>query len=555
VSDRDGGISPSSWSGLLELIHTANKSLWMCPSFRELERWRAALQETLPEKRGRSKPSIWVLGRDGDELDQFSAAEEGHLFSAGRYDGMDFEGDRCRLAVLPDMPRAVSPLESFVATYLRDADFIQGRIATRFAQALGRCNRSNDDYAVYVLYNPEFAAQFTRSELRRHLSPEILTEVDRGILLTEEERFANGINLGRTLLGGDIDTVRQNLGQMPAYATSSSAAATIATAPYEVAGWAAMALQDYRGAVEQFTRCVEALQTAGDREYKAFWHYCRSHAEYLRCRSQSEPAAMARAIDDLETCIRIGAGVSVWFNRLQNSLNGLRAQAVRQQPSVMTDLREALFSKWDSLLETLGTTGVRFEEWINGRVLAPIESPKHDIVRNAVVELGRLLGYASEAPGGDAASDVRWLLPASSTSVVAIEIKAETDPEGEIPLRHISQCLAQREAEVTRLGPGTWVGSLLITNQRRVSAEAATSRGPVKLIHRTVISTIARRLTEILRAYRALWSSTNLPARQQARRETEKRLPPTGFFRVLIEESPEWIAADFVNDVWKRSTD
>jgi hypothetical protein len=71
--------------------------------------------------------------------------QAGHLIAAGRYDGMDFPGDTCRVEILPEVTVATSDLEEFVSAYLRDAPFATTRFDQRVAQALGRCNRFEDD--------------------------------------------------------------------------------------------------------------------------------------------------------------------------------------------------------------------------------------------------------------------------------------------------------------------------------------------------------------------------------------------------------------------------
>ena len=41
------------------------------------------------------------------------------------FDGMDFQGDECRLVVLATLPRAINIQEEFLCAYLRDAGFMK----------------------------------------------------------------------------------------------------------------------------------------------------------------------------------------------------------------------------------------------------------------------------------------------------------------------------------------------------------------------------------------------------------------------------------------------
>src|SRR5436309_3498821 len=120
---------------------------------------------------------------------------------AGRYDGMDFPGDTCRVEVVPEVPVATSDLEEFVSAYLRDAPFAEARFSQRVAQALGRCNRGEHDRAVYLLTDPEFLGRFSQRRTLDALPDDVRADVyaaldrsDRGFAsgLAEAERFLAG---------------------------------------------------------------------------------------------------------------------------------------------------------------------------------------------------------------------------------------------------------------------------------------------------------------------------------------------------------------------------
>ncbi len=131
------------------LIAAAGKALWLCARSSTADVLQAAL---IDAKLG----NVRRLQADNGAADLFAAVETGQLVCAGRYDGMDFPGDSCRLEILPEIPVATSELEDFISAYLRDAPFARSRFAQRVAQALGRCNRGESDRAVYLLWDPGF---------------------------------------------------------------------------------------------------------------------------------------------------------------------------------------------------------------------------------------------------------------------------------------------------------------------------------------------------------------------------------------------------------------
>src|SRR5690606_17655184 len=102
----------------------------------------------------------------------------GHLFVAGRFDGMDFKDDECRIVVITTLPRAINLQEEFITSYLRDAGFMRRRLNQRIIQALGRCNRAPTDHGVYFLADQRFATHFSREANREGLTWNLQAEID-----------------------------------------------------------------------------------------------------------------------------------------------------------------------------------------------------------------------------------------------------------------------------------------------------------------------------------------------------------------------------------------
>ena len=74
--------------------------------------------------------------------------------------------------------RAINIQEEFLCAYLRDSGFMRRRLNQRIVQALGRCNRSPDDFSVYVLADRRFASHFGRESNRVGLSNNMIAEID-----------------------------------------------------------------------------------------------------------------------------------------------------------------------------------------------------------------------------------------------------------------------------------------------------------------------------------------------------------------------------------------
>ena len=185
------------------------KSLWLCSSRLEADRTKRSVVEWLNSNGFVGHPT-WTLTSLGNEIDDFKRAPAGHLFVAGRFDGMDFKADECRLVVLTTLPRATNPQEEFLSAYLRDARFMLERLNQRIVQALGRCNRASDDFAVYILADQRFSSHFSRGSYRVGLPRDIAAELDYAEDNTEAETHDLAQRVG-TFLSGDFARFDQDL--------------------------------------------------------------------------------------------------------------------------------------------------------------------------------------------------------------------------------------------------------------------------------------------------------------------------------------------------------
>ena len=123
-TNDDSDIPSRMALALLNSIRTHPKSIWLCASEREAIHLCKVVEEWLKENGCTGHPT-WILTPLGDEIDQFRQAPIGHLFVAGRFDGMDFKDDECRIVVIATIPKAINLQEEFITSYLRDSGFMR----------------------------------------------------------------------------------------------------------------------------------------------------------------------------------------------------------------------------------------------------------------------------------------------------------------------------------------------------------------------------------------------------------------------------------------------
>ncbi|WP_244923703.1 helicase C-terminal domain-containing protein, partial [Enhygromyxa salina] len=238
----------------------------------------------------------------GDEVDQFRRASSGHLFVAGRFDGMDFKDDECRIVVITTLPRAINLQEEFITSYLRDAGFMRRRLNQRIVQALGRCNRAPEDYGLYFLADQRFATHLSTEANREGISVNIQAEID---LAQDVAEMVDGDVVTRVtqFLQGDFVLYDAELAERAdGVPPPRPAKSTTDTSADEVLGWAALDSQNYPVAADKFEACWEAAKADNALELGALHGWHRAKALYLHG-GLGDAGARERGLQALEEAI------------------------------------------------------------------------------------------------------------------------------------------------------------------------------------------------------------------------------------------------------------
>jgi Helicase C-terminal domain len=125
-----------------------------------------------------------------ESLEPFTNASDTVLALANRYDGLDLPDDACRLLLLYGLPGGTNLQEQFLLYRLAATSLLRDRLVTRLTQAVGRCTRSDTDYAVVIILEQRLVDFVLKSDTRTILHPEIQAPI-----------AVNGFKLGRPLLG------------------------------------------------------------------------------------------------------------------------------------------------------------------------------------------------------------------------------------------------------------------------------------------------------------------------------------------------------------------
>jgi len=547
IEDKD--LPVRLQEAIITALRKCPKSVWLCTSKAKAEEIKEIISEWL-NKNGFVGHQTWVLSNLGDEIDQFKKAPKGHLFVGGRFDGMDFQGDECRLVILTTLPRAINIQEEFLCAYLRDAGFMKRRLNQRIIQALGRCNRSDDDYAVYVLADQRFATHFGRETNRKDITKNIAAEIDMAEDMAEIEIGDLKTEVGK-FLESDFatfdSTFKDVIANVPDIPKSSESLDFVED---EILGWAAMfASQNYSIAADRFKKCFEKAMNINIIELGAYYGWCWAKARYLEG-NQGDPAAAQEALSILQRAINRG-GMSAWFNRMRASLNRERRRAQEGETISAQEYVNAIILSFDNLLEEVGSRGTRFERWCT-QLTDELSSNRHDQYRTGLKKLGKVLGYDSTSPRHSSATDCRWRgIFGNHREIITLEAKIEDVPSGKITASDIGQVhnqIARAKSEYESMG--YIVRGAVVSHLSELMPDAESSAGVIRIISKDTVLEIWNRAKELLSQYRNSWSLDDINIRRQAVEAIRPKIPSNGWLTKALDIDERFISSEQLLNEW-----
>lgn len=536
-------------AAILAALRIQPKSVWLCSSRDEAARFQEIVSEWL-NSNGFVGHQTWLLTPQGDEIDHFKSAPQGHMFVAGRFDGMDFRADECRLVVVTTLPRAINSQEEFISAYLRDSGFMKRRLNQRIVQALGRCNRSDDDFGIYILLDRRFATHLGRESNRASIPRNIVAEIDMAQDLAEIEEQVL-ISVVENFLRGDFSQYDSELqSHLASVPTEPPLPSVPDTSADEVMGWTALfESKNYHIAAERFSRCWDAARGANIIEIGALhgWHWAK--ALYLQS-LLGEPSALEKSLRVFDEAIGRG-GRSSWFNRMRASLNRARAEPALLEEAVRYDYAAVLIRTFDDILENWGTSGNRFDRRCEG-ISANLQSESHTQYQEGLKKLGETIGYHASRPRHRAAADCQWRgVFGNNREVVTFEAKIEQSNSQQIVASDMGQAhnhlaRAVREYE----GQGYTVRGTIVTHLTAIAADAEASSGSIKVLEKQAILELWNRVRMLLSLYRDSWSLDDISARLIAARPIQARIPETGWLIRALDAEERFVSADTLLSEW-----
>ena len=388
---------------LLEhMIRRAGRSVVLVPS----DKNRQTFEQFVKSKLG---VEFQVFsGQDIEKSkDAFAATPKAVAILANRYDGIDFEGNESRLLIIDSFPRALNLQEKFIVTKIGENTVLQDRIRTRLMQAIGRCTRSEADFAAIVVTGEELGGYLHKRDQRGLLHPEIQAEIEFGISNSKNQLVKDQMVNFNHFLNQDADwegannailEMRNQFKAAPLPGKDDLANCVSHEVDYQHAMWT----NQYDRAYEAARSVIGHLKTESLKGYRTLWNYLAGSAALFSAKShgkENDPPAT----DHFAQAAKSNLCIS-WFSSIQNK-NVLSETANEND----TDL-VSIVGAFEGRIEALGTKHNRkFDEEIH-QILDGLFSKDAKKFELAQVKLGNLIGYKAGKKENTASPDPWWKL-------------------------------------------------------------------------------------------------------------------------------------------------
>jgi hypothetical protein len=512
----------------LNLAIKLRRSVWLCASSAEQNDWSEKLSEHIA-KAGIVDQPLFVAEAQAEEIDQFMEAEAGHLFTAARYDGMDFEGDICRLVVMPSLPQACGSFERFVSENIGDASFMKSRVLQRMKQALGRATRNDHDWAVYIFLRDSFSQYLTSAESLDEFPSNVQDEIEFGVEVSSRRieditKVINGFRSGKL---AEIEFPQKPFSFPPATGSDITGVAN-----KEIDFWNKLHIThsfDQAALAAEFA--ASELQTSQP-GYSMFWRYLKALASYLRYSVDGDPLGLANAKNEL-TRVLDEPRQSAWFSRLNRLRQTLNMEVTPDE----TDFEEfdCISASWNHLLNGDLRNYKKHQGFFDDLRRALVGND-HKEFCHGVRNLFRILGWEAEIKEkeqGD--TDVIAMTSVQGNHyLLIVEGKPEMPDGKSIPLRYVNQVSGQltRYKADPRFAKHQ-IAAVLVSKASQLDDSAVPAAGNMTFVLQTSLKAVADLAIAAFQRYAAIRNRRGLlPKRSECVESLHMAPKLLGFFAI-----------------------
>lgn len=366
--------------------------------------------------------------------DAFVAESKAAAIMAGRFDGIDFPNDECRLLCLDGLPKATNAQERFLMTKMSASALFNERLQTRVLQAAGRCTRALQDRSAVFVTGHELLEYLADDRNWHHFHPELQAELAFGVEQSRDVDTATLIENFNAFLAnkadwdaanGEILNDAKTKNQTPYPAMDTLEAIVSHEVKYQKALW----MGDKDQALIESKAILAKLTAPELRGYRALWHYLAGAVSWSMSTDAGDAYAQG-AREQFSAAMRAAPSVS-WLSQLAQATGSAGEAEVAPDHDLTAQVEQM-----EALLLAMGTANDRKFEKRAALILNNLA--KAGTFEEGQRQLGELLGFNAGKIEADASPDPYWL---GKTKGVVFEDHADAQADTVLGANKAKQAL------------------------------------------------------------------------------------------------------------------
>ncbi|MED3348234.1 DEAD/DEAH box helicase family protein [Bacillus thuringiensis] len=482
-------------------VRNQGRALVLCPDNQTARFFISKMEQELPEYTVVESSDI------EDSLEPFSSREKVVLVLTNRYDGIDLSGDTCRLQIVFGMPEATNLQEGFLWNRLNANAVLSELVKTRITQALGRCTRSNDDFANVIMLDPNLLKFCSRRENLVGFHPEIQAEIEFGISnsgkiesVDEMVGFMNDFITDKEYFSAINDAITE-IREEYEKRTKDEVQKLTLNVGNEIDFIYALWKTELDRALEKAKLILENLSGGKELDgYRAWWYYIAGNTAYLA--KKTIPIDQNLDRNYYSSALRMSNGIS-WMADLIHTVP-TEENVPRIDPYLATQTDNI-----EIVLNDSGIFGLAFERNMKA-LLDLINDDDAKKFEKGLEHLGRILGFEAVLPKGDTTPDGVWYL---RDKFFGFEAKTEEIQENPVYSEACRQTDGHKKwiRENVPLPEGAVVEAVMISHKDMIRESALPQSRGLFHVNTSSIRELALKATSVLRGIRSVLAKDKGP--------------------------------------------
>ena len=376
-----------------------------------------------------------------DSIDPFIKSENSALVLS-RYDGLDLSDETCRCVALVGLPNGTNLQERFMWSRIAAHALLRNRVLTRFIQGVGRCTRSDNDYALVLVIGHRLVEFLLKKENQRILNPELQAEMLFGIKNSRDKESDHFAALWEAFSDQDdewkeaegaIVAQREGFSQQEDPISQRLQSVVADEVSYLYARWG----DNLGRALECARKVADGLGGEETKAYRAWWYYLSADSAMALQEATGDDIYRSTALDLLNRASACCLGIK-WFARLgrANAIETTNAKRENETTAAAVEAIRQRLTEWRPV-------GKYFERKVD-EIKQNLRSTEYKAFHLGLKGLGEMLGFEADLPETDAAPDCLWSL---DCIYVSHEAKSGQTPSNPLSVNDVRQA-ASHEAWV-----------------------------------------------------------------------------------------------------------